>query len=288
MRFFKMQAAGNDYVYVDVFSREVENPGILAARVSDRHFGVGGDGLVLIGPSAVADARMRMFNADGTEAQMCGNAIRCVAKYLYDSGRCRKREMTVETGAGVRALSLAVEGGAAARVRVDMGEPLLAPARIPLAVAGERFVNEEVEIDGALWRITAVSMGNPHAVVFAEDIEGLDLARLGPAFEHHGLFPERVNAEFVAVLDRRAIAMRVWERGAGETLACGTGACAAVVACVLNGRTDRDVLVRVPGGELGVFWDEKDNHVFLSGGAHFVFSGDYVMPGETPPQAGAL
>lgn len=283
LRFTKMQGIGNDYIYINGFQEEVNNPGELAARMSDRHFGVGSDGLVLILPSAVADLRMRMFNADGTEAEMCGNASRCVGKYAYDHGLVKKDVIRLETAAGIKVIRLRFEGGEVCGATVDMGEPILVPSRIPVELAPVLSVDEEerrciahpIEVDGRTWAVTAVSMGNPHAVVFLQGIDELDLTALGPKFEHHHIFPRRTNTEFVEVLSSTRIRMRVWERGAGETLACGTGACAAAVACALNGQTGRSVDVELRGGVLHVDWDETSGHVYMSGAAVTVFEGVY-------------
>ena len=278
MKFIKMQAAGNDYVYIDAFVETVRCPEELAPRISDRHFGVGSDGLVLICPSETADCRMRMFNADGTEAEMCGNAIRCVGKYVYECKQVHKDMLTVETKAGVRKLRLHTCNGGVGSVTVDMGVPLLEPGKIPVADPASDFIDRPLRVHGGRWRVTAVSMGNPHAVVHTRGIDALNLPELGPLFEHHPLFPKRANTEFVEVLDRKTIKMRVWERGAGETLACGTGACASVVASVLNDYTERKVTVFLRGGELGVEWDEATGHVFMTGGAEIVFTGEYQGP----------
>lgn len=281
LRFTKMQGIGNDYVYVNGFEERVDSPGELAKKISDRHFGVGSDGLVLILPSASADVRMRMFNADGSEAEMCGNAVRCVGKYVYDHGIQVKDVITVETGAGVKVVRLLFEAGEVCGATVDMGEPELTPARIPVLTEAstdggqQRFVAHPVDVDGQLYEITAVSMGNPHAVIFMKGIDELDLTRIGPNFEHHPLFPKRTNTEFVEVISSNKVRMRVWERGAGETLACGTGACAVAVACVLNGYTGRDVDVELKGGTLQIHWDESSNHVYMTGGAVTVFAGEY-------------
>ncbi len=281
--FAKMEGLGNDYIYVwesDLPSTAAE-AGLpaLAEKVSDRHFGPGGDGLVLIGTPAdpnKADFRMRIFNRDGSEAQMCGNAARCVGKYVYDRGLTAKTDLKLETLSGVRDLHLRVNGGKVASVRVNMGHPRLAPADIPMKAAGETFINREITVDGRLYTATAVSMGNPHVVMPLTGLDSLDLAHVGPLFEHHPLFPERVNAEFVEVTDRSHIRMRVWERGAGETLACGTGACAAVVACVLDYLTDRAVTVQLPGGSLDIEW-AVSGLVYKTGPARHVFDGEYCM-----------
>lgn len=286
MRFTKMQAAGNDYVYMEALKEPVAHPGELSRRISDRHFGVGSDGLILICPPsdpAVADFRMRMFNADGSESEMCGNGIRCVGKYVYDNGLTRKESVRIETLAGIRLLRLHPEGGKVKTVTVDMGEPRLAPRDIPVSGEGETFVSRPLKVGGRVWQVTAVSMGNPHAIVFTEGIDRLDLPQLGPLFEHHPLFPRRTNTEFVEIVYRGHVKMRVWERGAGETLACGTGASAVAVAGALTGHTDRKVRVELLGGELDIEWDEASNHVFMTGGAAVVFTGDY--PGEALSEA---
>ena len=279
MRFTKMQAAGNDYVYMDTFKAPISSPEALARRISDRHFGVGSDGLILICPPSdpgEADFRMRMFNADGSEAEMCGNGIRCVGKYVYDNGHTDKEQVRIETLAGVLTLRLHVSGGKVETVTVDMGEPRLAPKDIPVSGPGEDFINRPLRVQGRVWNVTAVSMGNPHAVVFVHGIDNLDLSGIGPQFEHHPLFPRRTNTEFVEVVGRHHLKMRVWERGAGETLACGTGACASVVAAVLTGNTERKVRMKLLGGELDIEWDEATNHVFMTGGAVTVFTGEWL------------
>lgn len=275
MKFTKMHGCGNDYVYINCFNETVEDPSALAIKVSDRHFGIGSDGLILICPSTVADFRMRMFNADGSEGEMCGNGIRCVAKYVYDHGMTDAKKISIETGAGIKYLDLTVEEGKVSLVKVDMGEPILAPAQIPVDFAGERMVNEPVEVDGKEWNMTCVSMGNPHAVVFVPDTKSLDLEKMGPHFEHHKIFPKRTNTEFVQILSRNEINMRVWERGSGETLACGTGTCASVMACILNGYTEHEVLVHLVGGDLTIHYDEKSNHIFMTGPAVTVFEGEF-------------
>lgn len=279
MKFIKMQAAGNDYVYTDTLKAPVPNPEALARRISDRHLGVGSDGLILICPPDdpyKADFRMRMFNADGSEAEMCGNGIRCVGKYVYDNGHTDKERLSIETLAGVLALRLHVSGGKVETVTVDMGEPRLVSEAIPVSDSGADFINRPLRVQGRVWNVTAVSMGNPHAVIFTHAIDKLDLPGIGPQFEHHPLFPRRTNTEFVEVVDRRNLRMRVWERGAGETLACGTGACASAVAAVLTGNADRKVRVELLGGGLDIEWDAATNHVFMTGGAVTVFMGDYL------------
>lgn len=281
--FTKMHGAGNDYIYINGFKEEISAPEDLAQKMSDRHFGVGSDGLVLVLPSSNADLRMRMFNADGTEAEMCGNATRCVGKFAWDNGLIKKNIIHLETAAGIKIIHLHIEDGHALGGTVDMGEPVLAPRRIPLSITPPegadtgKCVGWPIIVNGETVPISAVSMGNPHAVVFRSDVATLDLAAIGPDFETHEAFPNRTNTEFVEVLSRSRIRMRVWERGSGETLACGTGACAAVVACVLNGLTGREVDVDLPGGQLHVNWDAATNHVFLSGPAVTVFNGEYLL-----------
>lgn len=280
MRFTKMHGLGNDYVYVNGFDEQVDDPAGLARAVSDRHFGIGGDGLILILPSDQADCRMRMFNADGSEAQMCGNGIRCVAKYVYDHGIARRTDLTVETLAGVLALDLFAAGGVVERVRVNMGAPRLQRAQIPMRGAPGEVINEPLHVNGATFEVTAVSMGNPHCVVFVEDVDGFDVARWGPLFEHHDAFPERVNTEFIQVHDRESFSMRVWERGSGETLACGTGASAAAVACHITGRTGRRVTGHLLGGPLELEWQASSNQVLMTGPAVEVFSGEWHQQEE--------
>ncbi len=276
MRFTKMQGAGNDYVYVNCFEQTVENAPELARRISDRHFGVGSDGLILIAPSDVADVQMIMYNADGSRAQMCGNGIRCVGKYAHDRGLTDKTVLTVETLAGIKTLTLHLgPDGQTESVTVDMGEPELAPARIPVRADGERAVDIPIEAAGQTWRATCVSMGNPHAVIFVDDVDSLDLPKIGPEFERHALFPERTNTEFCQVLPDGALKMRVWERGAGETLACGTGACATLVAANLTEQIGQAATLKLRGGDLAISWDVQNNHIFMTGPATFVFDGEY-------------
>jgi diaminopimelate epimerase len=285
MRFTKMQGAGNDYVYVDCFAEPIpKEPEILARKISDRHFGVGSDGLILICPSTAADARMRMFNADGSESEMCGNGVRCVAKYVYDHGICRSEVLRIETGRGILTLQLKVAGGRAERVSVDMGEPILEAARIPTSLPatgtsapglpGSAVVNAELKVAGRTLCVTCVSMGNPHCVTFVDQVTDDWVLGVGPKIETDGHFPRRVNAEFVRVLSRSEVSMRVWERGAGETLACGTGACAVCVAGVLSGRTERTILAHLPGGDLELQWAD-DGHVHMTGPAVEVFHGEW-------------
>ena len=280
VHFTKMQGLGNDYVYVNCLHQPVAEPGVLARRISDRHFGVGADGLVLILPSETADVRMRMFNADGSESEMCGNAVRCVGKYVRDHGIVSGSGVRVETLAGVKDVQLLLGArGVVTGATVDMGEPELYPALIPMSseVSAPRFVCQPVHIQGLTYGVTAVSMGNPHAVVFTAGIDDLDLPHLGPAFEHHPLFPKRCNTEFVEFVSRSKLRMRVWERGAGETLACGTGACAVAVAGVLNGHSNRQVEVELKGGTLEIYWDASSNHVYMTGDAVTVFEGRYAV-----------
>ncbi len=280
MRFTKMHGLGNDYIYINGFDEQVDDPAAVARAVSDRHFGIGADGLILILPSDRADCRMRMFNADGSEAQMCGNGIRCVAKYVYDHDIARRTALNVETLAGVLNLDLFIADGVVDRVRVKMGEPRLQRAQIPMQGASGEVINEPLPVNGATFDVTAVSMGNPHCVVFVEDVASFDVAGWGPHFEHHAAFPEGINTEFIQVRDRGSFSMRVWERGSGETLACGTGASAAAVACHLTGRTDRRVTAHLLGGPLELEWQASDNQVLMTGPAVEVFSGEWHQQEE--------
>ena len=279
MKFTKMHGIGNDYVYVNCLKETVENPAEVSKFVSDRHFGIGSGGLILIKPSKVADFQMDMYNADGSRSEMCGNGVRCVAKYVYDYGLTDKTEVDIETGAGIKHIVLTIKDGKVEKARVDMGEPILKPELVPVKGEGDKLVNEPILVDGQQYRMTCVSMGNPHAVVFLdEDVKDLDIEKIGPKFENHERFPKRTNTEFMNVLDRHTMNMRVWERGSGETLACGTGTCASVVAAVLNGFTERKVLVHLLGGDLEIYWDEKDNHVYMTGPATTVFDGEIELP----------
>jgi diaminopimelate epimerase len=264
MKFTKMQGIGNDYVYINCFEEQVESPERLAVKISDRHFGVGSDGLILICPSDAADCRMKMFNADGSEGAMCGNAIRCVGKYVYDHKIVDKKIITVETKGGIKTLDMTVENGKVTLVRVDMGEPVLTSG-----------LPENINILGEDYQFVGISVGNPHAVYFMEEIDSLDLEKIGPAFENHKRFPDRVNTEFVRFIDGEHIQMRVWERGSGETWACGTGATASAVASILTGRTGNQVDVALRGGHLLIEWNRETNHVFMTGPAVEVFTGDY-------------
>ena len=276
MRFTKMQGAGNDYVYVDCFREPVPaDPAAVAIAVSDRHFGIGSDGLILIGPSDTADARMRMFNADGSESEMCGNGLRCVAKYVYDHGIATKDRLTLETGRGVLTADIQATSGKADRVRLDMGEPILRAALIPTTLLGDPPRDVPLDVGDIALTVTVVSMGNPHCVSFVDEITDRHVHDLGPLVEHHAAFPKRINVEFVKVNSRTDARMRVWERGSGETMACGTGACAVAVAGVLTGRFDRTVTIRLLGGDLDIEWSAADNHVYLTGPAVEVFSGEW-------------
>ena len=274
LKFTKMHGAGNDYIYMNGFVQEIDNPSALAIRLSNRNFGIGSDGLVLILPSENSDFRMQMFNSDGSEAEMCGNASRCVGKYVYDNGLTTKKEIALETKAGVKYITLLEGDERARKVTVDMGEPILDPVQIPVKVDKEPVLNFPLDIDGKIWEISCVSMGNPHAVVFTTGIKELDLPVIGPKFEKHPIFPRKTNTEFIEVVDRKTLNMRVWERGAGETLACGTGACAAAVAAILNGYCDRKITIHLIGGDLEIEWDEQNNHVYMTGEAVTVFEGE--------------
>lgn len=278
LAFTKMEGIGNDYVYVfmEDLDSPLTDPGPLAIFMSDRNYGVGGDGLVLIGKSKHADFRMRMFNNDGSEGNMCGNASRCVGKYLYDHGHTQKETVTLETKSGIRTLHLTAENGKVSSVTVDMGKPIVKPCDIPMKADGDTFINQEIFVNGASIKGTAVSMGNPHFVVTMHDIASLDLPLIGPNFEHHEIFPERVNTEFIEIVSRQKVRMRVWERGSGETLACGTGACAVLVACALNNYTDRKAVIELRGGELTIEWAE-DGIVYMTGPAREVFSGEIEL-----------
>lgn len=275
MRFTKMHGIGNDYIYVNCFEQSVDEPEKISVIVSDRHKGIGSDGLVLIMPSDKADLRMRIFNADGSEAMMCGNATRCIGKYAYEKGLVDKTELTLETNSGIKYLSLTIENEKVTSVTVDMGQAILKPCDIPVNSELEQFVSQPVEVDGTEYRLTCVSMGNPHAVLFTDGIDTLDLEKIGPSFENHKLFPNRINTEFIEVIDDHTLKMRVWERGSGETFACGTGTCAAVVASVLNGICPRgeEILVHLRGGDLTIVWRE-DGTVLMTGPAEFICDGD--------------
>lgn len=273
MKFTKMQGLGNDYVYVNCFEEKIDNPPAVARFVSDRHFGIGSDGLIMINPSKVADFEMEMYNADGSRGEMCGNGIRCVAKYVYDYGLTDKTQISVETLGGIKYLDLTVEDGKVALVKVDMGKPELKAELIPIVSDNEQVLDEPIEVDGKEYRMTGVSMGNPHTVIHVDDVKNLDLEAIGPKFENHERFPKRINTEFVRCIDRHTVEMRVWERGSGETLACGTGACAVAVASILNNLTDTQVTVKLLGGDLQIEWDKEKDRVFMTGPAKVVFDG---------------
>ena len=273
MKFTKMQGLGNDYVYVNCFEEKIENPPAVARYVSDRHFGIGSDGLIMINPSEVADFEMEMYNADGSRGEMCGNGIRCVAKYVYDYGLTDKTQISVETLGGIKYLDLTVEDGKVVLVKVDMGKPELKSDLIPIISENEKVIDEPIEVDGQVYHMTGVSMGNPQTVIYVDDVKNLDLEKIGPKFENHERFPKRINTEFVHCIDRNTVEMRVWERGSGETLACGTGACAVAVASILNNLTDTRVTVKLLGGDLQIEWDREKNHVFMTGPAKVVFDG---------------
>ena len=275
MKFTKLHGCGNGYIYVNLFEETLDNPAEMAIKVSDHHFGIGSDGLITIGPSEIADFTMHIYNADGSEAEMCGNGVRCVGKYVYDHGLTDKTVVNVETGAGIMVLELNIEDGRVATVRVDMGEPIFEPEKIPVVAEGTPVLMEPITVGDKEWKMTCVSMGNPHAVVFVDDVKDFPLETYGPLFENHERFPKRTNTEFVKVVSPTEAYMRVWERGSAETWACGTGTCATVVACILNGLTERKVLVHLLGGDLTIEWDEKTNHVFMTGPATEVFSGEY-------------
>ncbi len=276
MKFTKVHGLGNDFILVDAIANPLTvDPAELAIKVCDRHLGIGADGLVLILPSTVADVRMRIFNPDGSEPEMCGNVIRCFAKYVFERGIVSQPRINVETLAGIRIPEVRVENGQVTAVRVDMGEPQLKPSQVPVNVTGEQAVAVPLEVNGARVEFTAVSMGNPHCVIFVPEASQAPLTTIGPVMENHQLFPQRTNVEFVQVANRRDVIMRVWERGAGVTMACGTGACAVGVAGVLNGYTDRLITVHLDGGDLEIEWSAENNHVYMTGPAAIVFEGDY-------------
>lgn len=275
MKFTKMHGCGNDYIYVDCTQQPLPDPNGIAKRLSDRHFGIGSDGLILICPSDIADFRMAMYNSDGSEGAMCGNGIRCVAKFCYDKGLTRKTTLAIETKAGIKYLDLTVENGLVSKVRVDMGAPATAAEALPVVGMGDNVIGKTVHVGDKDWTMTCVSMGNPHAVVWCDDVTGLDIEKIGPCFHDHPMFPDRVNTEFAKVLNRHNVQMRVWERGAGETWACGTGACATAVACVLNGLTERNVTIHLLGGDLEI--EVTEDTVFMTGPATTVFEGEVAL-----------
>lgn len=274
MKFTKMEGLGNDYVYINCFQEKVENPGKLAIRYSNRHFGIGSDGVILIKPSEIADFCMDMYNADGSRSEMCGNGIRCVGKYVYDYGLTDKTEISVETLAGIKYLKLILKDGKVDLVTVDMGEPELQADKIPVALRLDEVIDQPIQVGNTVYQMTCVSMGNPHAVVFVDAVDKFPLETVGPLFEHHVMFPNRVNAEFIEVLNRKEVNMRVWERGTGETLACGTGACASTVACILNHKTEDEITLHLLGGDLKVAWDREKNKIYMTGPARVVFDGE--------------
>ena len=284
MKFTKMQGCGNDYVYVNGFEEKIasEEKPALARRISDRHFGVGSDGIIFINPSKIADFEMEMYNGDGSRAEMCGNGIRCVGKYVYDHGMTDGKEFTVESFGAIKHLTVVEEeDGKAKTLRVDMGSPILEAEKVPVSPAyfyvdaAASVVDAPIEVDGKTYQVTCVSMGNPHAVVFIDDTAGLPIESIGPKFENHQAFPNRINTEFVQVIDKGYVKMRVWERGSGETLACGTGCCATAVACILNGKTDNKVTVEVLGGKIDIEWDRGKNVIYMTGPGVTVFTGEY-------------
>lgn len=279
IKFTKMQGCGNDYVYVNCMDKLIDNPGRVSQYISDRHFGIGSDGLILICPSDVADFGMAMYNADGSEGKMCGNGVRCIAKYVYEYGLTDKEQITLETKSGIKYIDMDIEDGKVRMVKVDMGAPVLKPAEIPVKADSsmDSFINQPLNVNGRTFMVTCVSMGNPHAVVFIDDTKNLDIRKYGPEFETHPAFPEQVNTEFVQVISRSEINMRVWERGSGETLACGTGTCASVVACVLNGKTDGRVTVHLLGGDLLIEYNKDNGTVWMTGPAEIVFDGEIEL-----------
>ena len=291
INFTKMHGCKNDYLYIDCTKNELINPAKVSVKLSDRHTGIGSDGIILICPSSVADFRMRIFNADGSEAEMCGNGIRCVGKYVYDFGLTDKDEVRIETGVRteeeestgeipknrIKILKLKIEEGKVVSATVDMGKPILTPSEIPVISDKDKFINEAVNVDGKDWYLTCISMGNPHAVTFVDDTRSLNLPEIGPKFEFNKIFPNRTNTEFIKVISRNEIEMSVWERGSGETLACGTGACASAYAAMLNGLADNEVTVHLLGGDLIIKYDQNTDHIFMTGPCETVFSGSITI-----------
>ncbi|MFI3208007.1 MAG: diaminopimelate epimerase [Eubacteriales bacterium] len=277
MKFTKMQGLGNDYVYVNGFEEKIDNPSEVAIMVSDRHFGVGADGLICINPSDVADFEMAMYNADGSRGEMCGNGIRCVGKYVYDKGLTDKKSVSIETLGGIKYLEFTIVEHAVESVRVDMGSPILIPSQIPVVAEGDTCIAQSLIVDGREYIMTCVSMGNPHAVIYIDDVAGLEIEKIGPLFENHERFPNRINTEFVKVIDEHTVEMRVWERGSGETLACGTGACAVAVSSILNGYTKDSVTVKLLGGDLKIEWNQEENTIYMTGPAKIVFDGELEL-----------
>lgn len=275
MKFTKMHGCGNDYVYVNLFEEKINDLHLVSQLISDRHYGIGSDGLISIGPSDIADFKMNIYNADGSEAEMCGNGIRCVGKYVYDNGLTNKKEVLVETLAGIKKLVLKLSGNEVDTVEVDMGVPLLEASQIPTTINKKNVINELVEIGDEKFNVTCVSMGNPHTVLFVDDLENLNIEKYGKMIERSEFFPNRTNVEFVQIISNDEIIMRVWERGSDETLACGTGACASVIACILNEKTDNQVLVHLKGGDLRIRYDNK--HIFMEGDAKKVYVGEIEL-----------
>ncbi len=279
MKFTKMHGCGNDYIYVDGSMEHIstEDKPEIVRRLSDRHFGIGGDGVIFINPSTEADFEMEMYNADGSRAEMCGNGIRCVAKYVYDKKLTEKKKISIISAGKIKHLCLAIQDKKVILVKVNMGEPEFVAEKIPVLSQKEQVIDEPITVRGKEYRMTCVSMGNPHAVVFVDDVENLEIEKIGPYFENHELFPKRTNTEFVKVLDRNTVQMRVWERGTGETLACGTGACATVAACIRNGYTEEQVTVKLLGGDLEIFWNRNENCIYMTGPASHVFDGEITI-----------
>ncbi|QUH28355.1 diaminopimelate epimerase [Vallitalea guaymasensis] len=277
MKFTKMHGCGNDYIYINGFQVKVDNPAQLSIKMSNRHFGVGSDGIVLILPSDVADFRMRMFNSDGSEAEMCGNAIRCVGKYVYDNKMTDKTSITIETLAGIKILDMTVVDEKVTYAKVDMGEPILKAEDIPVISDKSPVIGEEIDVNGKTFEFTCVSMGNPHAIAYVDDTDTFEVEKIGKLVEIDEKFPKKVNVEFAQIIDNETIKMRVWERGSGETLACGTGACATLVASVLNNLTDRKAVVKLIGGDLLIEWDKESNHIYMSGEAVTTFEGEWLL-----------
>lgn len=278
MKFTKMQGCGNDYVYINGFEEKIEQEKKpdLVRRLSERHFGIGSDGVIFINPSEIADFEMEMYNADGSRSEMCGNGIRCVAKYVFDKKMVNRNEFTIESFGKIKDITIIEEAGVAKLIKVGMGSPQLRTEEIPAVYDADTIIAKPIDVDGTIWEGTCVSMGNPHVVLFVDDVKKLDLENIGPKFENHPMFPNRTNTEFVKVIDENTVEMRVWERGTGETLACGTGCCATAVACVLNNKTEDKVLVKVLGGEILVEWDKENNEVYMTGPGEFVFEGEIL------------
>ena len=278
MKFAKMQGCGNDYVYINGFEEHIdkEKKPDLVRKLSERHFGIGSDGVIFINPSDIADFEMEMYNADGSRSEMCGNGIRCVAKYVYDKKMTQEKEFTIESFGKIKYITIIEENGVAKLIKVGMGSPELRTEKIPAIYDAETVIAKPIEVEGKIWEGTCVSMGNPHVVLFVDDVKGMDLESIGPKFENHPMFPNRTNTEFVKVIDKNTVEMRVWERGTGETLACGTGCCATAVACVLNEKTENKVLVKVLGGEISIEWDREKNEIYMTGPGEFVFEGEIL------------